>query len=217
MEKYVLDTNLFFNMESGLGIGKKTEEVVVALTGAMSKLKAQGVAEFFAPPRIIDEFLSFFEDKNQQFIKEFLAVLTVQSPNMHNAPVSAAIVSQLVDEARSRNYRGQTIAEEEIVSAAKESLASLDKKAFQIQLGPVIKKFRDRYRQATRFGFLDSVADLELIVLAKEVDGSVVSADEGVLKWGRVFGVKEMSAPVFGRKILHHQAGDTTTSQRADR
>ncbi len=201
MEKYVLDTNLFFNMESGLDIGQKTEEVVVILTRAMKKLRSDGRADFFVPPRIVDEFLSFFEDKNQQFIKEFLAVLTVQSPTMHSAPVSASIVSQLVDEARARNYRGQTIAEEEIMSAAKQSLASLDKKAFQIQLGPVIKKFRDRYRQATRFGFLDSVADLELIILAKEVDGCLVSADEGVLRWGRTFGVKEMQAAVFGKKM----------------
>ena len=68
---------------------------------------------------------------------------------------------------------------------------NLSTKDFQIQIGSVIKKFRERYRQATRFSFLDSLADLDLIVLTKEIDGNLVSSDEGVILWGRKFGVKE--------------------------
>jgi len=76
-----------------------------------------------------------------------------------------------------------------------------DKRGFQTTIGPVIKKFRERYRQATRLGFLDSVADLDLIMLAKEQDGFLVSSDEGVLKWGRRFGVKETPASIFASKL----------------
>ncbi|MBI4004930.1 RNA ligase partner protein [Candidatus Roizmanbacteria bacterium] len=204
MERYVLDTNLFFNMEGGLGIGKTTEDVVIVLTKAIRTVKANRQVEFLMPPRIIDEFLSFFEDKSQGFIRDFLSTITVKSPDLHTAQLSAAIVWQIIDDVRNRNYRGQTIAEEEIVQAAKQmAQQSLsDKKQFEMVLGPVVKRFRMRYRQATRFGFLDSVADLELIMLAKEIEGFLVSTDEGVLRWGRVFGVKEMSAPVFGKKMI---------------
>ena len=77
----------------------------------------------------------------------------------------------------------------------------LSKKDFEISIGEVVKKFRDRYRQATRFGFLDSLADLDIIMLSQELEGTLVSTDEGVLHWGRVFGVKEMPASVFGQLL----------------
>ena len=75
------------------------------------------------------------------------------------------------------------------------------KKDFQIAIGKFIKNFRDRYRNATRTGFLDSIADLDLIVLSKEIDGFLVTSDEGVLFWGRIFGIKEMPASVFQKRL----------------
>lgn len=214
MDRFVLDTNLFFNMESGLGLGNKTEEVVREVTKGIKEMRAEKKGEFFVPPRIVDEFLSFFEEKDQLFIKEFLSVLIVKSPDLHGVQLPAAITWQIVDDVRNRNFRGQSIAEEEIVKAAKqiEGTSNLDKKDFEMQIGPIIKNFRTRYRQATRFGFIDSAVDLELIVLAKEIDGFLVSADEGVIRWARTFGVKEMSAPVFGEKVsLRRQVKDATT------
>lgn len=203
METYILDTNLFFNMEAGLGLGDKTETVVKNLTSLAKKLKETQKAQFYMPPRIVDEFLSFFEDKEQLFLKEFLAEVTVQSPSFHEVSVPAAIVYQLVEDIRARSYRGMTVAEEEIQNAGKLLMGKTDlsPKDFQITIGSAIKGFRDRYRQATRFGFLDSVADLDLIMLAKETDGFLVSTDNGVMHWGRVFGIKEMPASVFGEKM----------------
>lgn len=202
MEKFVLDTNLFFNMEPGLGLGRKTEEVVVAATKAMKKLKSDGKAEFYMPPAIVDEFLSFFDDQEQPFIKEFLAQLTVKSPDVSKVDFSAAIFYKMVADIRDRSYKGLNIAEEEMKKAAQSLLGkTLDKKDFEIKSGEFVRSLRDRYRNATRTGFLDSVADLDLIVLAKEVDGFVVSTDEGVMNWGRTFGVKEMDAKVLGEKL----------------
>jgi RNA ligase partner protein len=117
--------------------------------------------------------------------------------------IPASVFYQLVEDIRFRSYRGLSVGEEEIQKAGREMMgkADLDKKNFQITIGSIIKTFRDRYRQATRTGFLDSVADLDLIMLTKELDGYLVSTDEGVIKWGRTFGVKEITAPVFGEKM----------------
>lgn len=206
MDKYVLDTNLFFNMEPGLGIGKKTEDVVVKATKAMRALAKDRKAEFFMPPRVVDELLSFFEDKNQAFLKDFQAVLTVKSPHVSSVEFPAAVFYNLVADIRDRSYRGLAIAEEELKKAGKSLLGSSSstKKDFEQQTGAFVKTLRDRYRNATRTGFLDSIADLDLIVLAKEQDAYLVSTDEGVVKWGRIFGVKEMEATVFGKKLSAH-------------
>lgn len=197
-------------MEAGINLGKKTEEVVVNLTRVAQILKKTGKGELFSPPRAVEEFLSFFDNKEQDFLKEYLASLTIKSPETDKINIPASVFYRLIDDIRTRSYRGLNIGEEEIVKAGKTMMGGqdLEKKEFEIKIGSVVKAFRDRYRQATRTGFLDSLADLDLILLAKETGGFLVSTDEGVVRWGRVFGVKEMPAPVFGTKmapLLHHQ------------
>src|SRR3989338_382170 len=203
MEKYILDANLFFNMEAGLNLGTKTEEGVKRLTEMARKLKIANRAEFFMPPRVVDEFLSFFENKEQPFLKDFLSAITVKSPDVTRMMFPAQIFYELVADIRQRSYRGLNIGEEEIEKAGRAMLGknNLSTKDFQMQIGSVVKKFRERYRQATRFGFLDSVADLDLIVLSKELDGFLISTDEGVIRWGRLFGVKETPVSVLKKKL----------------
>lgn len=210
MEKYIFDTNIFFNMEAGLGLGGGTEEVVKKITKLAHNLKNAEKAEFFMPPRAVDEFLSFFEDKKSPFVESFLAAITVKAPDANQISFSAAVFYQLIDDIRQRSYRGLNIGEEEIENAVKKMSGkkNLDKKDFQINIGRHIKTFRERYRNATRAGFLDSVTDLDLIVLAKEQGGYLLTTDEGVLRWGRVFGVKETPAAGFLPKVeaLLHSA-----------
>ncbi|MEK7597084.1 MAG: RNA ligase partner protein [Patescibacteria group bacterium] len=203
MESFILDTNLFFNIGAGLGMGKTTERIVVKLTEMIKKLKKNSKAVFYMPPRIVDEFLSFFEDKNQEFIKDFLSVINIKSPNQSATNFSSQVFYRLVEDIRNRSYRGFNIAEEEIVKAGEMTTGKKfdSKKDFQIAIGKFVKNFRDRYRNATRTGFLDSVADLDLIVLSKEVDGFLVTSDEGVLAWGRTFGIKEMPASIFQKRL----------------
>ena len=200
MDTYILDTNLFFNMQAGLNFGKTTDEVIKNMTLCGKKV------ELFMPPRIVEEFLSFFENKEQENIKQLFAEITVKSPVIESFQFPASIFYTLVEDIRNRSYRGLRVGEEEIEQAGKSLMNAgpLSKMDFQKRVGQQIKGFRDRYRQATRVGFLDSVADLDIIVLAKETNGTVVSTDEGLLKWSRLFGVKEMSPSVFGH--LHHQA-----------
>lgn len=203
MQSFILDTNLFFNIGAGLNMGKTTEEITIKLTETIKKLKKKKAANFYMPPRIVDEFLSFFENKEQEFIKNFLSVVDIKSPNPASNNFSSQVFYRLIEDIRNRSYRGLNIAEEEITKAGEMASGKTfeSKKDFQITIGKFIKNFRDRYRNATRTGFLDSVADLDLIVLSKETDGFLVTSDEGVLSWGRTFGVKEMPASVFQKRL----------------
>ncbi len=203
MEKFVLDTNLFFNMEAGLGLGKTTKEVIENMTKIIKYGKHQKKAEFFMPPRTVSELLSFFDDKKQSYLQKLLSVITIESPDLSTLSFPATVFYKLVADIRKRSYRGLSIGEEEIVKAGQimENKKKLSKKEFQISLGPVVKKFRERYRHATRFGFLDSLADLDVITLAKQKQAFLVSSDEGVLSWGRKFGVKEMPVEGFLQRL----------------
>lgn len=203
MNKYILDANIFFNMEAGFNLGKNTKDVVINLTKIIRDLKTKRLAEFFMPPRIIDEFLGFFEDKEDPILKDFLSLVTIKSPDVGKINISANIFYQLIDDIRTRSYRGLNLGEEEIEKVAADMMGQqkFDKKDFQIKVGTYIKNYRERYRKATRFGFLDSLADLDLIVLAKEQDATIVTSDEGVFRWARTFGVKEILAGVWQKQL----------------
>ena len=202
MEKYVLDTNLFFNMEPGLGLGGKTNEVLEAATKGFVRLKKDKKTLFLMPPSVVKEIKSFFEEESD-ILKNFLAEITIKSPNISQTTFPASLFYTLVEEIRDRVSRGLVVAEDELYKAVS-SLAPVElknKQEIQIKAGVFTKSLRDRYRQLTRARFLDSVADLDLIVLAKEEEAYLVSTDEGVVFWGRRFGVKEMDPEVFGKKI----------------
>lgn len=196
MRRFVLDTNLFFNMEPGLGIGGKTQEVLEHAVEGLNKLK--GEVEAYMPPRIVDELTSFFDEPVPNYLSDFLLCVTIKSPDIAKIDFPASIFYQLISDIRTRSYRGLTIAEEELKKAAQLNPATQSGKDFEIAVGPVVKTLRDRYRTATRVGFLDSLADLDLIVLTRELEAELVTTDEGVIHWGRVFGVKECSATAFG-------------------
>lgn len=203
MENFILDTNLFFNMEAGFNLGKKTEEVVMNLTKIIKKLKEKKRADFYTTPSVIQEFLSFFDDREQLFIKDFIASINIKSPDYLKIQFPAKVFYKLIKDIRGRSYKGLNLAEEEIKKAGQlmQGTSNLAKKDFEIKIGALIKNMRERYRQATRVGFLDSTADLDLIVLTKEIDGFLVSTDEGVIEWAREFGVREMPSFAFEKRL----------------
>src|SRR5438552_2690495 len=132
MDRYVLDTNLFFNMEPGLGLGKKTQEVIEKTTQGMKKIKEGKVAEFFMTPSVVSELLSFFDDKDQKFLKDFLSQISVKAPDISKLDFPAKVFYKLVEDIRGRSYRGLIIAEEELKNAVSKMQGSqkLDKKDF---------------------------------------------------------------------------------------
>ncbi len=60
MEKFVLDTNIFFNMEAGFCLGETTNQVMETLINYGDKLENK--IQYYMPPTVVDEFLSFFEN-----------------------------------------------------------------------------------------------------------------------------------------------------------
>ena len=214
MENYVFDTNLFFNMEAGFGLGEKTETVVRSFTKIAINLKEKKVAEFFTSPRVADEFLSFFKNKKQLFIKEFLSVVTIKSPQIANVNLSAAIFYQLIREVKERNKRALKIGEEQLKQLGEAFLKKeiSTRRDLAEKSGLIVKNYRQRFRNATRAGFIDSLADFDLILLAKELGAYLITSDEGVIRWGRLFGVREVPAETLSSRLQlllrYHQGQD---------
>lgn len=202
MEKFIIDTNFFFNLQIKTGFGESPKEVISGFTLLARELKTAKKAEFFMPPRVLDELYTFIPP-DDAVVQELLTVVTIKSPDISKVNFASSVFYKLIEDIRERSYRGMKVAEEIIDQAASAMVGKneLSKVDYQKAVGEHLARLRDRYRQATRVKFLDSVADLDLIVLSCELDGTLVSADEGVLLWGREFGVREID-PKLVRQTL---------------
>ena len=80
MEKYVIDTNLLFNMEGNMGLGEKTEVIIKALTRVFQKNAAN--IKIYMPPSIKAEIESFFDNPTQAFLQDFFSSVIIKSPNL---------------------------------------------------------------------------------------------------------------------------------------
>ncbi len=198
MKTFVLDTNFFFNTQTQAGFGDTPRECIRAFTSLAGALQKAKVAEFYMPPRIVDEIETFIPLTDKDIV-DLMTVVMIKSPQIDKVSFPGSAFYDLIDEIRQRSYRGLTIAEEELITAVKTIPSSVqdDKVTFQKTMGKHITTLRDRYRNATRFKFLDSVADLDIIILALELHASVITADEGVLIWARKFGALEIAPHVL--------------------
>jgi len=202
MNTYIIDTNILFNMEASMGLGPTTKEILQNLVKILPLAKKNN-EELLMPPAIVQEIESFFDNQDDALLKAFLGFVTVRSPSYHDNAFSGDLFNDLIEDYRSRAYRGMKVSEEEIIKTAETFMGSevLPQKEFQKSVGKIISRLRDRYRNATRTGTIDSQADFDIIMLAKESGGHLITTDEGIIAWSRKIGVTEMSAQVFGKKM----------------
>ena len=106
------------------------------------------------------------------------AVFRVKSPKKYEIQIPAFLLYELIDDIRQRINKGLRVAEEAV-------RASTQKKPDEI-----INALRRKYREALREGIVDSKEDIELILLALELDGLLLSADRGILALADKLGIR---------------------------
>jgi uncharacterized protein len=197
--KFCIDTNVLFSFQKGILLGDNPSEVAHILQNAVEKKKIT----IYMPPRIVEELEFMTTPETKDDIHTLLTHVVVQSPNPHTQTIGAQALYDFVGENRVRTLQGLHTSEDVLVQAAQQYSQApvLGRVDLQKSLQPLKENLRNRFRNATRTGFIDSLADLDLIFLARETDSFLVTADEGVLVWGRKLGAKEMSLPVFGTTI----------------
>ncbi len=175
MDSFVLDTSIFTNPEVYNQFGESPK---VAMDAFLNLARRSG-ARFYMPSSVYDELCLM---KQAEIPAEFEAVVRIRSPRRFNIMVPAGILYEFIEEVRARIDRGLRIAEEhaKMVGGRAESE----------EVGKVINRLRGRYREALRQGIIDSREDMDVLLLAYELDGVLLSADEGLRKWADKVGVK---------------------------
>jgi RNA ligase partner protein len=186
VDRFVIDTSIFTNP---LVFKQFGEEFQAAATVFLSLAARSGI-EFYMPTAVYEELRKMRDLGAVE--ADFERVVKIRSPRRLNLSIPSELLYEFIEEVRMRIDRGLKIAEEWTRRAVAEVGGDI---------GVSIAKLRERYREAMRRGLIDSKEDADLFLLAYELDGTLVSADEGLKKWADRAGVKLLNALNL-RKIL---------------
>ncbi len=186
MEVFVLDTSVFTNPD----IYSQFEKDQLGAIENFITLASHSRAQFYMPTSVYEEFNKMVELGNLK--PRFELAVRVRSPRRFNLMVPAEFLYEFIEEVRYRINKGLRIAEEHTKEAGRLT---------QEDVGKLINKLREKYREALRTGIIDSKEDLDVPLLAYELDGILVSADEGLRNWADKVGIKLIDPRSF-RVIL---------------
>lgn len=186
MERFILDTSIFTNPD----VVKQFGDDFNAAIAVFSSLAFRAHAEFYMPFAVYDE-LQKMRDLGEQ-AADFERAVKIRSPRRLSLSIPSELLYEFIDEVRRRIDRGLRIAEEWTKRAGTGGNADM---------GIHIARLRERYREAMRQGLIDSREDADLFLLAYELDGTLVSADEGLKTWADKAGIGLINARHL-RRIL---------------
>ena len=172
--KFVIDTSLFVNPRARESFGKDPSSAVMGFIRSIEKLDLQ----VFMPPSIFSELRNFADASSME---ELELVVKKRAPNTYSIYLPAAVFYDFIEDIRGRMNKGMRLAEE----FAKDNRPDNDEK---------LRRLREKYREAMRSGIIDSKEDFELVLLAKELEATLVTSDEGVIKFANQVGCEYIHA-----------------------
>jgi RNA ligase partner protein len=170
--RVVLDTSLFVNPDVRVSLGRTPAEALENFLSIASQLSDH---EFYMPPSVFEELMNFID--REKLSGKLLAHLRQKPPSRYTLTTPALFLYEFIEDMRERVNKGLRFAEQ----AVRKNQESTD---------AVIRDLRKKYREALREGVIDSKEDVDLILLAMELDAMLVTADQGALKWADKLGVR---------------------------
>jgi|UniRef100_A0A7C2VBN9 RNA ligase partner protein len=174
-EIFVLDTSIFTNPD----IYTQFEKDQIGAIENFISLALHSKARFYMPTSVYEEFNKMVELGSLR--PKFELAVRIRSPRRFNLMVPAEFLYEFIEEVRYRINKGLRIAEEHTKEAGRMS---------EEDVGRLINKLREKYREALRAGIIDSKEDLDVLLLAYELDAILVSGDEGLRNWADKVGIK---------------------------
>lgn len=179
----VLDTSMFTDPQSRKWLGESTASSVNTFLKLAHYAKD---LKFFMPRSIRDELVNLAGTE----IPLLDTQVTIKSPSIYELSIPSALFYEFLEDLRARFDKGLRITED------------LIRKDHHLDEDEKIRKLREKYRSALRDGIVDSKEDFEVILLAKEINGSIVTADKGLQKYADKIGVGIIDAHVFPEFLL---------------
>ena len=175
--KIVIDTSIFINPDAHRFFGNNP---LSALNAILNKIKEKSDISCYIPPTVYEELMKLLE--NPQQLSE-TTVIIKKPPSSYEDSIPALLFYEFIEDMRLRINKGLRTAEKYTRRALKETNED-----------EIIKSLREAYRAALREGTVDSKEDFDLILLAKELNAYLATADKGLIKWAGKLGITCISA-----------------------
>ncbi|AEH45910.1 protein of unknown function UPF0278 [Thermodesulfatator indicus DSM 15286] len=172
-ERLIPDTSVFTNPDVYREFGNSPNEAFANFLELVAKAPNVKV---YMPSSVYDELKKML--KNPKIPPKARAVFRVKSPKKYEIQIPAFLLYELIDDIRQRINKGLRVAEEAVRASAHKSPDE------------ILNALRRKYREALREGIVDSKEDIELILLALELDGLLLSADRGILNLADKMGIR---------------------------
>ena len=202
---YVLDTSLFTNPNARKRfVNNRDDDKDTTFDAVNNFLKIVSNAkniEFFMPLSIKKELTHFLNEEEHPLLE---SVIKVKNPSLHELSIPAAVFYDFIDEIRNHIDRGLRVSETVLREAS-----SLD-----ISIDQHIHVLREKYRKSLRDGIIDSKEDFDVLMLAKEINGIIITADVGLMKMATQLGISFIEADRFYELLIYQLSLDPATSQR---
>jgi len=184
-ERIVLDTSLFVNPDVRDAFGNTPTEAITTFLALAERLPH---IEFYMPSSIFKELMHFID--KDKIPARLLTVLHQKPPSRHELTCPAVLLYELIEDMRVRINKGLRFAEKAVRSVGEQEERE------------VIQNLRKNYREALREGIIDSKEDVDLILLAKELDALLVTADKGAINWAEKMGIRWLVPERFKDYLL---------------
>lgn len=171
--KIVLDTSIFVNPDVRNTFGDSPE---TAINEFLKLVRKNSKLEFYIPTSVLTELLHFVEEK--KLSRDFYYYIRIKSPDKHKILCPSIFFYELVEEMRIRINKGLRVAETAVRAVHQKGTEE------------TIKDLRKKYREALREGIIDSKEDVDLIFLSLELKATLITGDQGLIKWADKVGIE---------------------------
>jgi hypothetical protein len=172
-ECFVIDTSIFTNPDVYITFGRTPTTALKNFLKLIIKLEGP---DFYMPPSIYEELINFVDiDK---IPKDLQVRIFQKPPKKLEMNVPAFLLYELIEDVRHRIDKGLRVAEQAVREVINDNEPD------------TINNLRRKYRSALREGIIDSKEDVDLILLARELDGILVTADKGIITWADKLGIR---------------------------
>jgi hypothetical protein len=199
-QRFVLDTSAFL-CDMIREEGESKEDAIRRLLDLIATARLELNIGCYIPPSVYKELTRLLRQMgcDEEIFVMLDTWLVRKNPSSYEVKIPSIIIEEFILDVRNRIDKGLRVAEK--------ALRKLEEKSHtdgEVKADELISELREKYRAALRRGIVDSKEDLDILVLAKELDAGVVTADEGILNWSEKFGLRCIEAEHFPALIREY-------------
>ncbi len=163
------------------------DSTLKSISALIAELRFRLDIQFYTTPSMAGEMRKYFlaNGVSLETLNDFFSWIIVKAPDMLSTKIPAIIMSEYITSIRLRSYRGLRLLEDIIRKSIRE-MGTKERNEVYTQL---IHEAREKFREIMRKGIVDSPEDFDVVVLAYELKGTIVTNDEGIKKLSEKMGI----------------------------